>query len=444
MIIQDQDGKQDIGLVEHGNINLVVLNNLDHIIKKNLKNLLVEVEITPSNTALGNVCSTKKICDEQGEITFGQLRELVESGKIQRIATHVGEGGYKAILRLIPWFIPQLVLLGFGATWIRVMNKLFRPTLEETTSYKTWWGKTILKVFDLVEGELNASDPLSKIFFISDGLMTMLDEKYKVEFARYIAEVASEQPDTRVVPEYFVENELRHWVNKKFFLDPPLPPKKSNDDNSDKKLTESFTKKLILEKVKNASFIRKMVQDLITIYKKEDEGEFYLPEDMGDDDLEYTLPNSKIAIEFMLEPSETVDDYLANANFYRKDDIIVIKVVYNPNKKNKIIYNLIGELNELIAHELRHQYQRDQGLYGMDILDDESEDEEEEKGIEYYSKPEEIDAQVDGFKRMRDITRKPFEELVRNWFRTHRDIHLMNLNDENKVINMILSHYQNS
>lgn len=444
MIIQDQDGKQDIGLVEHGNINLVILNNLDYIIKKNLKEFLVEVEITPSNTAMENVCSTKKICDEQGEITFGQLRELVESGKIQRIATHVGEGGYKAILRLIPWFIPQLVLLGFGATWIRVMNKLFRPTLEETTSYKTWWGKTILKVFDLVEGELNASDPLSKIFFISDGLMTMLDDKYKVEFARYIAEVASEQPDTRVVPEYFVENELRHWVNKKFFLDPPLSPKKSNDDNSDKKLTESFTKKLILEKVKNASFIRKMVQDLITIYKKEDEGEFYLPEDMGDDELEYTLPDSKIAIEFMLEPSETVDDYLANANFYRKDDIIVIKVVYNPNKKNKIIYNLIGELNELIAHELRHQYQRDQGLYGMDILDDESEDEEEEKGIEYYSKPEEIDAQVDGFKRMRDITRKPFEELVRNWFRTHRDIHLMNLDDENKVINMILSHYQNS
>jgi len=444
VIIQDQDGKQDIGLVEHGNINLVILNNLDYIIKKNLKEFLVEVEITPSNTAMENVCSTKKICDEQGEITFGQLRELVESGKIQRIATHVGEGGYKAILRLIPWFIPQLVLLGFGATWIRVMNKLFRPTLEETTSYKTWWGKTILKVFDLVEGELNASDPLSKIFFISDGLMTMLDDKYKVEFARYIAEVASEQPDTRVVPEYFVENELRHWVNKKFFLDPPLSPKKSNDDNSDKKLTESFTKKLILEKVKNASFIRKMVQDLITIYKKEDEGEFYLPEDMGDDELEYTLPDSKIAIEFMLEPSETVDDYLANANFYRKDDIIVIKVVYNPNKKNKIIYNLIGELNELIAHELRHQYQRDQGLYGMDILDDESEDEEEEKGIEYYSKPEEIDAQVDGFKRMRDITRKPFEELVRNWFRTHRDIHLMNLDDENKVINMILSHYQNS
>lgn len=188
--------------------------------------MINEVEIKPSSVAMNNVCSTKKICNEQGKITFGQLRELVESGKIRRIATHVGEGGYKAILRLIPWFLPQLVLLGFGATWVRVLNKLFRPTLEETTNYKTWWGKTILKIFDLVEGELNSSDPLSKIFFISDGLMTMLDDKYKVKFAHYISEVANEKPDDEIVPDYFVENELRHWLNEKFFLDPPLQPKK--------------------------------------------------------------------------------------------------------------------------------------------------------------------------------------------------------------------------
>lgn len=201
--------------------------DVQNILRKNLIQIIEDVEIKPSSVALDNVCSTKKICDEQGEITFGQLRELVESGRIRRIATHVGEGGYKAMLRLIPWFIPQLALLGFGATWVRVMNKLFRPTLEETQNYKTWWGKTILKVFDLVEGELNASDPLSKIFFISDGLMTMLDDKYKVKFAHYISEVANEMPDNEIVPDYFVENELRNWVNKKFFLDPPLPPKKN-------------------------------------------------------------------------------------------------------------------------------------------------------------------------------------------------------------------------
>lgn len=202
-----------------------------------------------------------------------------------------------------------------------------------------------------------------------------------------------------------------------------------------------YTKKIILEKVKNASFIRKIVKDIITIFKKEDDGEFYLPEDLEDEQIEYILPNSSISIELILQPSDTVDDYLANANFYRNDDIIVVKIVYNPNKKNKLIYNLIAELNEIIAHELRHQFQRDHGLYNMEK---EQESQDEEQGFEYYSKPEEIDAQVDGFKRMRDVTRKPFDELVRKWFTTHRDIHQMNQEEENKVISLILNHFRNS
>jgi hypothetical protein len=52
--------------------------------------------------------------------------------------------------------------------------------------------------------------------------MTMMDDKYKVKFAKHIAELASEKPDDEEVPEYFVENELRRWINDKFLLNPPL------------------------------------------------------------------------------------------------------------------------------------------------------------------------------------------------------------------------------
>ena len=416
------------------------METVKYITKKNLKNFINEVEITPSKVAMDNVCSTKKICDAQGKITFGQLRELVESGTRKRILTHMGEGGYKATLRLLPWFIPQIVLAGFAATWVRVANKLLRPTLEETTNYKTWWGKTILKIFDLVEGELNYSDPLSKIFFISDGLMTMLDDKYKIKFSNYIANIADEKLDDEIVPDYFVENELRHWLNEKFFLDPPLQPKKIKDNTEETSLTEEYKKKVILEKAQKASYIREIVRDIITIFKKEDAGEFYLPEEFNEDIPYYELPSSVIAVELIIEPSNDVDDFLTNANFYRNEDIIVVKIVYNSNKKNKILYNLIGELNEIIAHELRHQHQRDTGLFDLDNTTSN----EEEDGFIHYSKPEEIDAQVDGFKRMRDVTKRPFEELVRNWFRTHQKIHSMNPEDTKKVIDLILDYYRNS
>jgi hypothetical protein len=179
----------------------------------------------PSDIAVKNICDSKKFCSAQGKITFGQLRELVEGASKKRIFKHVGEGGFKAILRLIPWFLPQLSLAGFVGSAARALNKVLRPAITETTNYRTWWGKVVMKSFDLVEGDLNLTDPFSRIFFISDGLMTMLDDRYKIKFAKYISEIASIEPDDKEVPEFFVENELRRWLNEKFLLDPPLRPK---------------------------------------------------------------------------------------------------------------------------------------------------------------------------------------------------------------------------
>lgn len=182
-------------------------------------------DINPSGSAIKNICDSEKFCRTQGKITFGQLKAIVDSATRKRIFTHLGEGGYKATLRLLPWFIPQLLIAGAAASITRAVNKIIRPALEDTETYKTWWGKAIMKSFDVVEGELGIEDPLSKIFFISDGLMTLMNEKYKVKFARYISEIASQKSDDEIVPDYFVENELRSWLNEKFLLDPPLPPK---------------------------------------------------------------------------------------------------------------------------------------------------------------------------------------------------------------------------
>ena len=189
-----------------------------------IKNKLNE-DVTPSHTAVKNICDSEKFCSAQGKITFGQLKALVDSATNKRLYKHIGEGGFKATLRLLPWFIPQLAIAGFVTSSIRAVNKILKPALTETESYKTWWGKAVLKAFDLSEGELNLTDPLSKVFFISDGLMTMLDDRYKVKFAKHISDIASSMPDDQEVPEFFVENELRHWINDKFLLDPPLKPK---------------------------------------------------------------------------------------------------------------------------------------------------------------------------------------------------------------------------
>lgn len=192
-------------------------------------------------------------------------------------------------------------------------------------------------------------------------------------------------------------------------------------------------KHLILERSKNSELIRQIVKDIIFIFKKETEGEYYLPEEIREDEIEYRYSNISISVELIIEQNKDVDGYMVNANFYINDDIIVIKIVYNPENKNQLLYDLIGELNEVVSHELRHLYQRDIEMYDLDVKED-------REPFEYYSSPEEIDAQVEGFRRMKKITRRPFEELVRNWFRTHKEIHHLNEEEQEKIINMILDY----
>jgi hypothetical protein len=185
--------------------------------------------VSPSAEVIKDVCEKEKFCKAQGPITFGQLKHLLKNSKNKKLFYDVGEGGYKALIRLLPWFFPQVAIGGFIGSSIRAFNKILKPTIEETNNYKTWWGRVVLKVMKLAEGDLPINDPLSKIFFISDGLLHLMNDKTKLKFARYISELASNKPEDEPVPEFFVENELRKYLNDKFLLNPPLQPKNINE-----------------------------------------------------------------------------------------------------------------------------------------------------------------------------------------------------------------------
>ena len=177
-----------------------------YIITESQYKLIMEdgPKIEPSHTAVKNICDSKKFCSAQGRITFGQLRALVNTAKKERLWKGVGEGGFKAMIRLLPWFLPQVAIAGVIGSSVRALNKIFRPTITETDTYKKWWGKAIMRSFDLAEGDLPIEDPLTKIFFISDGLMTMIDDKYELKFANYISNIASSMPDDAEVPDFLL------------------------------------------------------------------------------------------------------------------------------------------------------------------------------------------------------------------------------------------------
>ena len=190
-----------------------------------------------------------------------------------------------------------------------------------------------------------------------------------------------------------------------------------------------------MEDNRRRDVIRQIVKDLVVVFKENQEGDFYLPEYFTDRSMIYSFPgfSEDLVVEFRISVNESIDNFIVDANYYNEEDIIEVNVEYNPKNKREMMYDLIGELNEIVAHEIRHVDQQNKGLYDLDV-------EEEEDPFKYYTQPHEIDAQIFGFNRLSKLTRRPFEEIVRNWYNTHKDIHRLSDDQSEQVIDKLLLH----
>jgi hypothetical protein len=197
---------------------------------------------------------------------------------------------------------------------------------------------------------------------------------------------------------------------------------KFNDENKEN---------LIGEQIMSKSAIRTIVKDVVKKVKTKKSGFFYLP-DKGE---EYTFTNLPfdISVELTLKSSKKQNDFKVNGYYVPDDGVIEILVLFNPEKIESQLYKLIGELNELIAHELEHGYQD----YRGEFLENQ---EEPEEPIDYYSQDHEISAQYKGFKRVSKLTKKPLEVVAVEWFKKNDDIHGMTDDEVDIVIKKILNY----
>ena len=311
--------------------------------------------VEPSRTAIKNICDSEKFCKAQGKITFGQLKALVQEASKHRLYRHVGEGGIKATIRLIPFFLPQLMIPGLVAGVARAINKILKPSLTETENYKTFWGKAILNSFKVAEGEINFDDPFSKIFFISDGLMTMMNDKYKIKFARHIADLADSMPDDKEVPDYFVENELRKWVNDKFLLDPPIPSKtpdmklspKDIDDTEETLTEQKLSKKELFQEMinENLEYIKKHCDKMIA---------YDLPNNIGAGTCDIVDLVDSITVDEVNVMSSARTDM--SGELYDVTPSLYIKITINLLSAKKIF-----DFDDLV-YDIKHMLRKSTGL----------------------------------------------------------------------------------
>jgi hypothetical protein len=192
-------------------------------------------------------------------------------------------------------------------------------------------------------------------------------------------------------------------------------------------------KSLLNENNNKREEIRKIVRDIISIFKKKDEGNFYLPEDVnGEEFYDFNKIKAILTIELTIIIDDEIDKFEVNADWISDDDVIELTINYNSENKNKLLYDLSGELNEIIAHEIRHIDQETTGSYNTKTR-------KGQEGKKYYTQPHELDAQIFGFKRISKLTKTPFDVVVKRWFNTHHNLHQMNDTDVKYVIKKIMN-----
>lgn len=222
-----------------------------------------------------------------------------------------------------------------------------------------------------------------------------------------------------------VSHELENVLSF-FSIENPVICTKVIDETSN-----NINENLIMESGYNG-IVRQIVKDITEAFKMDRTGSFNLPEDLRESELYYDYPQFKKEFEVSVnfEQSDDVETFEVDGDLYYDDDNIEILVITNPNSGNEIINDLIRELNEVVRHELEHIKQYDKGMRRK------KEPQDPEK---YYSQNHEIDAQRAGFKRRSKQEKTGMESLVRDWFKKYPHKHNLTPEQQERVIQKILS-----
>lgn len=172
----------------------------------------------------------KYVASGQRNLTFGMLKALHEDALEFKKNREYRQGIEKFLWRIIPiafapvFFPIWLISQAMGAT--RALNKIMSQVLKmKNKTYDGFLMNMVNKIFELTEGEIERlaiDDWFYKSFAIEIGLINMVKKEHIIEFSFYIVKKIQYQDDLAVVPPYYIDNEFRRFLNRKFKFMPPL------------------------------------------------------------------------------------------------------------------------------------------------------------------------------------------------------------------------------
>lgn len=164
------------------------------------------------------------------KFTFGVLLAIFKDAIQAKKQTDLKQGAVKMVHRLVPIilapFFPILSIMGYILGTSRAFNKIINPILfNPGNNYNEFLKKIIDKSMKVAEGEIPIKDRFSRAFVVSDNLVSAIKPEILQEFSIYLVNKIYNMDLSEVVPDYFVENELKKYINDNFNVDPKIPLK---------------------------------------------------------------------------------------------------------------------------------------------------------------------------------------------------------------------------
>ncbi len=296
--------------------NFLILEKFDDNIIKELKRLGIKDE-KEINTHLyhahrGNLAEYLR--QKGRKFTFGMLRALFEDALDAKRKTELRVGGFKMVHRLVPIlmapFFPILAVVGYILGTSRAFNKIIAPILSDPgNDYPAFLKKIIDATMKVAEGDLTApKDRFTRAFVVSDRLVEAIKPEVLQKFSMYISDKMSKMDQDSEVPDHYIENELKTYLNNTFDINPLIPMKEAMSQAKYAKMVDSY---------------KKDVEDIMDIYF-----DFF-------DEFEYEKSKSPSYSEIVTRHDLYGDTFEIGRNYAYDANCIMIRIHLHHMKVNK-------------------------------------------------------------------------------------------------------------
>ena len=206
---------------------------------KNIKAQLIKMGVTDKEELKKQINLSKEghlasyLHSKGNNFTFGLLKAIFKDAIDAKKKTTLKKNIFNILPIAIPLslapFFPILAVVGtiFGSSRLahRIFDTIF-DYLNPHSKYTDFLKKTIDTYMMLPEGTVPLKDRFSRAFVVSDRLIEALKPELVNDFTTFISDKMSKEDDDKIVPDHYIENELKMYLNDNFDIDPEIPLKK--------------------------------------------------------------------------------------------------------------------------------------------------------------------------------------------------------------------------